>query len=49
MEFSLFNLTTRPRAEVSHASVLRQMRDMVVIAEDAGFDIAWFAEHHMSN
>lgn len=49
MEFSLFNLMTKPVDGSSHADVFGQMRDMTRMADDAGFDIAWFAEHHLSN
>ncbi|HVZ00505.1 MAG TPA: LLM class flavin-dependent oxidoreductase [Dongiaceae bacterium] len=33
----------------SPASVLRTVVDAVKMAEDLGFDIAWFAEHHFTN
>lgn len=49
MEFSLFNLMTLPREGVTRAEVFGQMKAMVAQADDAGFDIAWFAEHHLSN
>ncbi len=49
MEFSLFNLGTLPQNGVSHADVFRQIRTMVKMADEGGFDIAWFAEHHLSN
>ena len=49
MDFSLFNLMTKPRNGPSHAEVLEQMRAMTRMADEAGFDIAWFAEHHLSN
>ena len=49
MEFSLFNLMTKPTDGSSHADVFQQMRNMTCIVDDAGFDIAWFAEHHLSN
>lgn len=49
MEFSLFNLMTKPRNGPSHADVFEQMRVMTRMADDAGFDVAWFAEHHLSN
>ena len=49
MEFSLFNLMTKPRNGPSHAGVIEQMRTMTRMADEAGFDIAWFAEHHLSN
>lgn len=49
MEFSLFNLMTKPVDGSSHADVFQQMRNMTRMVDDAGFDIAWFAEHHLSN
>ena len=49
MEFSLFNLMTRPSGGPSHAEVMAQMRTMTQIADQGGFAIAWFAEHHLSN
>ena len=49
MEFSLFNLMTKPADGPSHADVIAQMRAMTCMADEGGFDIAWFAEHHLSN
>ena len=49
MDFSLFNLMTLPRCGITRAEVFGQMKAMVALADDAGFDIAWFAEHHLSN
>ena len=49
MEFSLFNLMTRPADGRSHSDVMTQMRAMTVMADQGGFDVAWFAEHHLSN
>ena len=49
MEFSLFNLMTKPVDGSSHADVFNQMRTMTKMVDDAGFDVAWFAEHHLSN
>ncbi len=49
MEFSLFNLMTKPKNGPSHAEVVDQMRTMTRMVDQAGFDIAWFAEHHLSN
>ena len=49
MEFSLFNLMTMPASGPTHAEVFEQMRTMTRIADQGGFDIAWFAEHHLSN
>lgn len=53
MEFSLFNLMTLPndgaKTGPTPADVFAQMRAMTQMADGAGFDIAWFAEHHLSN
>ena len=44
--FSLMGLYDR---NTSPASVLRTTVDTVRMAEDLGFDFAWFAEHHFTN
>ena len=44
--FSLMGLRDRTSAPVA---VLRTTVDAVKMAEDFGFDIAWFAEHHFTN
>lgn len=49
MEFSLFNLMTKPVDGSTHADVFDQMRNMTKMVDEAGFDVAWFAEHHLSN
>lgn len=49
MEFSLFNLMTKPVDGSTHADVFKQMRDMTGMVDEGGFDVAWFAEHHLSN
>lgn len=49
MEFGLFNLMTLPSPSVSPGEVFRQMKDMVRVADQGGFDIAWMTEHHFSN
>jgi alkanesulfonate monooxygenase SsuD/methylene tetrahydromethanopterin reductase-like flavin-dependent oxidoreductase (luciferase family) len=49
MEFSLFNLMTKPVDGSTHADVFNQMRVMTQMVDQAGFDLAWFAEHHLSN
>ncbi|MFD2238068.1 LLM class flavin-dependent oxidoreductase [Aureimonas populi] len=45
----LFNLMGLHDRNTSPMSVLRTTVDMVAMAEDFGFDIAWFAEHHFTN
>lgn len=49
MEFSLFNLMTKPVDGSSHAEIFEHMRTMTCLVDEAGFDVAWFAEHHLSN
>lgn len=44
--FSLMGLYDR---NTSPASVLKTTVDAVRMAEDFGFDVAWFAEHHFTN
>ena len=44
--FSLMGLYDR---NTSPASVVRTTIDTVKMAEDFGFDVAWFAEHHFTN
>lgn len=44
--FSLMGLYDR---NTSPASVVQTTVDMVQMAEDLNFDIAWFAEHHFTN
>lgn len=45
----LFNLMGLYDRNTSPDSVLRTTVDAVCMAEDLGFDIAWFAEHHFTN
>ena len=49
MKFGLFNLMTQRDSSVSPEAVVRDTAAMVQLADQAGFDIAWFAEHHFSN
>ncbi|MGC6531041.1 MAG: LLM class flavin-dependent oxidoreductase [Candidatus Puniceispirillaceae bacterium] len=49
MEFSLFNLMTKPADGSTHPEIFEQMRTMTRMVDQAGFDVAWFAEHHLSN
>lgn len=49
MQFGLFNLMTRMDSSVGIATILADTAKMVQLAEDVGFDVAWFAEHHFSN
>lgn len=45
----LFNLMGLYDRNTSPDSVVRTTVDAVCMAEDLGFDIAWFAEHHFTN
>ena len=49
MNFGLFNLTTLSTPRGDTAALLAETRLEVQLAEDLGFEIAWFAEHHFSN
>ncbi|TBW35484.1 LLM class flavin-dependent oxidoreductase [Siculibacillus lacustris] len=49
MKFGIFNLMGLRDNPKGIAGVLSDTRDMVKLAEDIGFDIAWFAEHHFTN
>lgn len=49
LQFGLFNLMTRPSRHVSPGAVFGQMKAMVQIADQGGFDVAWMTEHHLSN
>jgi alkanesulfonate monooxygenase SsuD/methylene tetrahydromethanopterin reductase-like flavin-dependent oxidoreductase (luciferase family) len=49
MKFGLFNLMTQLDSSVSPREIIRDTVSMVQLADEVGFDIAWFAEHHFSN
>jgi len=49
MKLGLFSLMPHRDRQQSIDSVFKQTVDQVLLAEDIGFDIAWFAEHHFSN
>jgi alkanesulfonate monooxygenase SsuD/methylene tetrahydromethanopterin reductase-like flavin-dependent oxidoreductase (luciferase family) len=49
MHFGLFCLNTQRDGAKSPREIYREMTDQVRLAEQIGFDIAWFAEHHFSN
>ena len=49
MHFGQFNLMGYRERGTPIAQVLDQAVEQVKAAEAAGFDIAWFAEHHFSN
>jgi alkanesulfonate monooxygenase SsuD/methylene tetrahydromethanopterin reductase-like flavin-dependent oxidoreductase (luciferase family) len=49
MHLGLFNLMTKRDREKPTREVYVEMREQVQLAEECGFEIAWFAEHHFSN
>ncbi|HEX3087737.1 MAG TPA: LLM class flavin-dependent oxidoreductase, partial [Ilumatobacteraceae bacterium] len=49
MQFGLFSLTTLSSPRGNTTQLLAETRAEVQLAEQLGFDIAWFAEHHFSN
>jgi len=49
MQLGLFNLMTLRDHPNGARGVMRDTRKMVETAEEFGFDVAWFAEHHFAN
>lgn len=49
MKLSLFNLMTQRDATTSPRRIFEDTVAMVRLADEIGFDTAWFAEHHFSN
>lgn len=49
MQLGLFNLMTLRDHPDGARGVMRDTRKMVEAAEELGFDVAWFAEHHFAN
>jgi alkanesulfonate monooxygenase SsuD/methylene tetrahydromethanopterin reductase-like flavin-dependent oxidoreductase (luciferase family) len=49
MHFGLFNLMTQRDKAKAPREIYAEMADQVRLAEEIGFEIAWFAEHHFSN
>jgi alkanesulfonate monooxygenase SsuD/methylene tetrahydromethanopterin reductase-like flavin-dependent oxidoreductase (luciferase family) len=49
MHFGLFCLNPQRDAAKSPREIYQETTDQVRLAEQIGFDIAWFAEHHFSN
>ena len=49
MKLALFNLMTQLDASVSLRSIVADAAAMTALADELGFDTAWFAEHHFSN
>jgi alkanesulfonate monooxygenase SsuD/methylene tetrahydromethanopterin reductase-like flavin-dependent oxidoreductase (luciferase family) len=49
MQIALFNLMAQNRADETPAEILRMTVEAVRMADQAGFDATWFAEHHFSS
>ncbi|MGF7161907.1 alkanesulfonate monooxygenase SsuD/methylene tetrahydromethanopterin reductase-like flavin-dependent oxidoreductase (luciferase family) [Rhodoligotrophos appendicifer] len=49
MKLGLFNLMTQRDASTSARTIFEDTMSMVRLADEIGFDVAWFAEHHFSN
>jgi alkanesulfonate monooxygenase SsuD/methylene tetrahydromethanopterin reductase-like flavin-dependent oxidoreductase (luciferase family) len=49
MHFGLFCLNTQRNPSKTPREIYRETMEHVSLAEEVGFEIAWFAEHHFSN
>jgi alkanesulfonate monooxygenase SsuD/methylene tetrahydromethanopterin reductase-like flavin-dependent oxidoreductase (luciferase family) len=49
MEFGIFNLMGSREADKPAAKVFAEVAEQTKLADDLGYTIAWFAEHHFSN
>ena len=49
MEFGIFNLMGSREAAKPAAQVLSEVAEQTRLADELGYTIAWFAEHHFSN
>ncbi|AIC29940.1 luciferase-like monooxygenase protein (plasmid) [Rhizobium etli bv. mimosae str. IE4771] len=49
MEFATFLLAARRGYHQSSDEIIRNSIEQVVLSEQAGFNTAWFAEHHFNN
>ena len=49
MQLGIFNLMSKRDRGKPTRQIYAEMRDQVRLAEEVGFDVAWFAEHHFSN
>lgn len=49
MHFGLFNLFTQRERSQTAREIVANTTEHVKLAEEIGFEIAWFAEHHFSN
>lgn len=49
MHFGLFSLLQQRERDKTPRQIYREMVEQVKLAEETGYEIAWFAEHHFSN
>ena len=49
MEFGVFILAQQRGYHQSSQQVIQNSIEQSVVAEQAGFDTAWYAEHHFNN
>jgi alkanesulfonate monooxygenase SsuD/methylene tetrahydromethanopterin reductase-like flavin-dependent oxidoreductase (luciferase family) len=49
MEFGIFNLMGARELEKTAAQVFAEVAEQTRRADELGYQIAWFAEHHFSN
>jgi alkanesulfonate monooxygenase SsuD/methylene tetrahydromethanopterin reductase-like flavin-dependent oxidoreductase (luciferase family) len=49
MEFGIFNLMGAREADKPTAQVFGEVAEQTRVADELGYTIAWFAEHHFSN
>src|SRR5437763_11868919 len=49
MEFGIFNLMGAREPEKTAAQVFAEVAEQTRLADELGYSIAWFAEHHFSN
>ena len=49
MEFGIFNLMGSREADKPTAQVFGEVAELTKLADELGYSIAWFAEHHFSN
>ncbi|HEV8679466.1 MAG TPA: LLM class flavin-dependent oxidoreductase [Stellaceae bacterium] len=49
MEFGIFNLMGAREADRSAAQVFAEVAEQTRLADELGYTVAWFAEHHFSN
>src|SRR3989440_1193231 len=49
MEFGIFNLMGSREADKPRAQVFGEVAEQTRLADELGYTVAWFAEHHFSN